>query len=84
MDAINLQFRAALTFAYAWVIARVLASPLMEQAVDATAVLLTYVGLAIAALALYQFVRRATNVKAVRTLCFVVLGALCAAAPEFW
>jgi hypothetical protein len=84
MDAIQLQFRAALTFAYAWVIARVLASPLMNKTIDVNAVLLTYLGVAVVAILLHRYVRGATNVRAVRMLCFVVLGAVCAAAPEFW
>jgi hypothetical protein len=83
-QAVDLQFRSALTFAYAWVIARVLASPWMDKGVNVTAVLLTYIGIAFVAVVLHSYVRGATKPKAVRALCYIVLGACCAAAPEFW
>jgi hypothetical protein len=84
MEAVDLQFRSALTFAYAWLVARVLVSPLLDTGVNVIAVLATYLGVAFVAMVLHGYLRNATNAKAVRALCFVVLGAVCAAAPEFW
>lgn len=84
MQSIELQFRAALAFAYTFVIARVLAAAATGNEINVIAVVATYLLLGAVAVVL----RRTTPVDAdprqQRTLTYVTLGALAATAPEFW
>ena len=84
MQAIELQFRAALAFAYTFVIARLLAAAATGSEINGLAVVATYLLLAAVAVVL----RRTTPVdgdgRQARTMTYVTLGALAATAPEFW
>jgi hypothetical protein len=84
MQAVETQFRSALAFAYTWVIARVLGTSLLGKDVDVIAVLCTYLLVAIVALGMRQLMISVKDRSLARTVGFVVLGALCAGAPEFW
>ncbi len=84
MHAIDNQFRAALAFAYTFVIARVLTHVASGHEVNVIAVVATYLLLGIAAVALRRKMDEAIDAKVARTLCYVTLGALAATAPEFW
>jgi hypothetical protein len=84
MQAIDNHFRAALAFAYTFVIVRVLAMVGMGEPVNHLAVVATYLLLAIVAVGLRRSMHEATDVKVARTMTFVTLGALAATAPEFW
>lgn len=84
MQAVETQFRSALAFAYTWIIARVLGTSLLGKDVDVIAVVCTYLLIAIVALGMRQLMISAKDRTIARTVGFVVLGALCATAPEFW
>ena len=84
MHAIDNQFRAALAFAFTFVIVRVLTTFAMGQPINVTAVLATYVVLGFVAVALRRSIHEATDAKVARTMTYVTLGALAATAPEFW
>ena len=84
MQAIDNQFRAALAFAYTFVIVRVLASVAMGHPVNVLAVVATYLLLGIVAVGLRRSINEATDTKIARTMTFTTLGALAATAPEFW
>jgi hypothetical protein len=85
MQAVEQHFRAALAFAYTWIIARVLGTALFAgKDIDVVAVLCTYLLVAIVALGMRQMMISGKDRALARTLGFVVLGALCAGAPEFW
>ena len=84
MQAIDTQLRAALAFAFAFVIARVLAAVAMGQSVNVAAVLATYLLLGGVALVLRHTMSDATDLKLARTFSYVTFGALAATAPEFW
>lgn len=84
MQAIDNQFRAALAFAFTFVIARVLTHVATGHEINVTAVLATYLALGIVAVVLRHTVREATDAKIVRTMSYVTLGAFAAMAPEFW
>jgi hypothetical protein len=84
MQAIDNQFRAALAFAFTFVIVRVLSLVAMGQPVNVVAVLATYLILAAAAVGLRRSMTEATDARVARTMVFVTLGAVAASAPEFW
>jgi hypothetical protein len=84
MEAIDNQFRAALAFAYTFVIVRVLVTLAMGQPVNVTAVLATYLVLGFVALGLRRSMHEQTDAKVARTMTYVTLGAIAATAPEFW
>ncbi len=84
MQAIDNQFRAALAFAYTFVIVRVLATVAMVQPVNVTAVLATYLLLGFVALGLRRSMHEETDARVARTITYVTLGAVAATAPEFW
>jgi hypothetical protein len=84
MEAIDNQFRAALAFAYTFVIVRVLASLAMGHPLNVTAVLATYLVLGFVALGLRRSMHEQTDIKVARTMTYVTLGAIAATAPEFW
>ena len=84
MQAIDNQFRAALAFAYTFVIVRVLAAVAMGQHVNVIAVVATYLLLGIVAVGLRRTMHEATDARVARTMTYVTLGALAATAPEFW
>lgn len=84
MQAIDHQLRAALSFAFAFVIARVLAAVAMGQPVHVAAVLATYILLGGVALVLRHTLGDATDLKLARTMSYITFGALAATAPEFW
>jgi hypothetical protein len=84
MQAVETNFRSALAFAYTWIIARVLGAALLGKDVDVIAVICTYLLVAIIALGMRQMMISAKDRLVVRTVGFIVLGALCAGAPEFW
>lgn len=84
MQAIDHQLRAALSFAFAFVIARVLAVVAMGQHVSVAAVLATYLLLSGVALVLRHTLSDATDLRLARTMSYVTFGALAATAPEFW
>jgi hypothetical protein len=54
------------------------------SSIDVVAVVCTYLLVAIVALGMRQVMISAKDPTFARTLGFVVLGALCAGAPEFW
>ena len=83
MQAIDTQLRAALAFAFAFVIARVLAAVAMGQSVNVAAVL-AYLLLGGVALVLRHTMSDATDVKLARAFSYITFGALAATAPEFW
>jgi hypothetical protein len=84
MQAIENQFRAALAFAYTFVIARLLGAVLTGHDVNVFAVIATYLLLGAVALGLRRSMHEATDVKYARMMTYVTLGALAATAPEFW
>ncbi|GIK85300.1 MAG: hypothetical protein KJ018_18785 [Burkholderiales bacterium] len=84
MQAIDLQLRSALAFAYAFVIARVVAAAASGAEVNVVAVLATYLLLGGVAVVLRGTTPADTDVKQARTMAFVTLGALAATAPAFW
>jgi hypothetical protein len=84
MEAIELQFRAALAFAYTFVIARVLAAAAMGNEINVLAVIATYLLLGGVAVVLRRVMHGETDQRAVRTMTYVTLGAFAATAPEFW
>ena len=85
MQAVEMHFRSALAFAYTWIIARVLGTALVGgKDIDVVAVLCTYLLVAIVALGMRQMMISGKDRTLIRTLGFVLLGALCAGAPEFW
>lgn len=84
MQAIDNQFRAALAFAFTFVIVRVLSLVAMGQSVNVIAVLATYLLLAAAAVGLRRTMTEATDARVARTMVYITLGALAASAPEFW
>lgn len=84
MEAIELQFRAALAFAYTFVIARVLAAAAMGNEINVLAVIATYLLLGGVAVVLRRVMHGETDQRSVRTMTYVTLGALAATAPEFW
>ena len=84
MQAIEFQFRAALAFAYTFVIARVLASAAMGNEINVIAVVATYLLLGGVALVLRRTTPEDADAKQARTMTYVTLGALAATAPEFW
>ncbi len=85
MQAVERQFRAALAFAYTWIFARVLGTALLGgKDVNVIAVVCTYLLVAIVALGMRQMMIAGKDQALARTVGFVVLGALCACAPEFW
>lgn len=84
MQAIDNNFRAALAFAYTFVIVRVLAALSMGQPISVPAVIATYVLLGAVALVLRRSFDDGTDVRTARTMTYVTLGAFAATAPEFW
>ncbi len=84
MQAIDNQFRAALAFAYTFVIVRVLATLAMGQPINVTAILATYLVLGFVALALRRSMHDTTDARVARTMTYVTFGAVAATAPEFW
>ena len=85
MQAVEQHFRSALAFAYTWIIARVLGTSLFGgKDVDVVAVVCTYLLVASVALGMRQMMLAGKDRMLARTLGFVLLGALCACAPEFW
>jgi hypothetical protein len=84
MQAIQIQFRAALSFAYAFVIARVLAVASTGGEINVFAVVATYLLLGAVALVLWRTTPADANAKQSRTMTFVTLGAVAATAPAFW
>jgi hydrogenase-4 membrane subunit HyfE len=84
MEAIDNQFRAALAFAYAFVIVRVLAALATGQPINVLAVVATYLLLGLVALGLRRSMHEATDARYARTMAYVTLGAFAATAPEFW
>jgi hypothetical protein len=81
---IEIQFRAALAFAYTFVIARVLGTAAMGQEINVLAVIATYLLLAAVAVVLRRTTPADGDAKQQRTMTYVTLGALAATAPEFW
>lgn len=84
MQAIELHFRAALAFAYTFVIARVIAAAASGTELNVMAVVTTYLLLAAVAVVLRRTTPADADVKQARTMTFVTLGALAATAPAFW
>jgi hypothetical protein len=84
MQAIEFQFRAALAFAYTFVIARVLGAAAMGHEINVLAVIATYLLLGAVAVVLRRTTPAEADAKQQRTMTFVTLGALAATAPEFW
>lgn len=84
MQAIENQFRAALAFAYTFVIARLLGAVMTGHDVSVIAVIATYVLLGVVALGLRRSMSSDTDAKYARMMTYVTLGALAATAPEFW
>jgi hypothetical protein len=84
MQAIDHQLRAALAFAFAFVIVRVLSLVVVGQSVNVPAVLATYLLLGGVALVLRHSLSDVTDVKLARTMSYITFGALAATAPEFW
>ena len=84
MQAIENQFRAALAFAYTFVIARLLGAVMTGHDVSVIAVIATYVLLGVVALGLRRSMSPDTDEKYARMMTYVTLGALAATAPEFW
>ena len=84
MQAIDNQFRAALAFAFTFVIVRVLATVAMGHPLNVVPVLATYFLLGIVAVGLRRTMHEGTDAKFARTMTFTTLGALAATAPEFW
>jgi hypothetical protein len=84
MQAIDHQLRAALAFAFAFVIVRVLSLVVVGQPVNVPAVLATYLLLGGVALVLRHSLSDVTDVKLARTMSYITFGALAATAPEFW
>jgi hypothetical protein len=84
MQAIENQFRAALAFAYTFVIARLLGAVMSGHDVSVLAVIATYVLLGVVALGLRRSMHPDTDAKYARMMTYVTLGALAATAPEFW
>ena len=84
MQAIDHQLRAALAFAFAFVIVRVLSLVVIGQPVNVAAVLATYLILGGVAVVLRHSLSDVTDVKLARTMSYVTFGALAATAPEFW
>ena len=84
MHAIDLQFRAALAFAYAFVIGRVLTHVATGHEINVIAVITTYLLLGVVAVVLRRRMHASTDAKVARTLCYVTLGGLAATAPQFW
>jgi hypothetical protein len=84
MQAIEFQFRAALAFAYTFVIGRVIASAAMGSEINVLAVVATYLLLGAVALVLRRTMPPDGDAKQARTMAYVTLGALAATAPAFW
>lgn len=84
MQTLEIQFRAALAFAYAFVIARVVAAAASGTEINAGAVVATYLLLAAVAVVLRRTTPADADLKQARTVTFVTLGALAATAPAFW
>jgi hypothetical protein len=84
VQALENQFRAALAFAYTFVIARLLGLAMTGHDVSVAAVIVTYFLLGGVALWLRRTMSAATDAKYVRMMTYVTLGALAATAPEFW
>ena len=84
MEAIDNQFRAALAFAYTFVIVRVLFAVAMGHPINVLAVIATYLLLGAVAVGLRRSMHEATDARATRTMTYVTLGAFAATAPEFW
>lgn len=84
MQAIEVQFRAALAFAYTFVIGRVLAAAAMGQEINVLAVVATYLLLGAVAVILRRTAPADGDARQQRTLTYVTLGALAATAPQFW
>jgi hypothetical protein len=84
VQVIENQFRAALAFAYAFVIARLLGAVLTGHDVNVFAVVATYVVLGVVALGLRRTMGADTDARYARMMTYVTLGALAATAPEFW
>lgn len=78
------QFRAALAFAYTFVIARLTSMVMTGHDVSVAAVIATYLLLAAVALCLRRTMDADTDAKHARMMAYVTLGALAATAPEFW
>jgi hypothetical protein len=84
VQTIENQFRAALAFAYTFVIARLLGAVMTGHDVSVVAVIVTYLLLGIVALGLRRSMPADTDAKYARMMSYVTLGALAATAPEFW
>jgi hypothetical protein len=84
LQAIENQFRAALAFAYTFVIARLFGAALTGHDVSVYAVIATYVLLGAVALGLRRSMHANTDARYARMMVYVTLGALAATAPEFW
>ena len=83
-ETLENQFRAALAFAYTFVIARLLSLVMTGHDVSVAAVIATYLLLAAVALCLRRTMGAETDAKHARMMTYVTLGALAATAPEFW
>jgi hypothetical protein len=84
LQVLENQFRAALAFAYTFVIARLLAMVMTGHDVSVAAVVVTYLLLGGVALWLRRTMDSATDAKYARMMTYVTLGAVAATAPEFW
>ena len=84
MQAIEVQFRAALAFAYTFVIARVLAAAATGSEINVFAVVATYLLIAAVAVVLRSTAPADGDVRQQRRVTYVTLGALAATAPQFW
>lgn len=84
MQAIEFQFRAALAFAYTFVIGRVIAAAATGSEINVFAVVATYLLLGAVALVLRRTTPSDGDAKQARTMAYVTLGALAATAPAFW
>jgi hypothetical protein len=78
------QFRAALAFAYAFVIARLFGIVMGGQEFSVGAVVATYLVLGAVAVGLRRSMSESTDARVARMMTYVTLGAIAATAPEFW
>lgn len=84
MQSIENQFRAALAFAYTFVIARLFTAAATGQDINVIAVVATYLLLGGVAVVLRRTMQPTIDVKIARAMTFATLGAFAATAPEFW
>lgn len=84
MQVIDNQFRAALAFAYTFVIVRVLVAAASGSEINVVAVIATYLLVGAVAVVLRRTTPADADARQSRTTTFVTLGALAATAPAFW